>query len=207
MYLPRNQKCPDDGDMNCYSTSKTREHFYCNSSDISIPASLGSVTCYRWFKTGMSTLQVLEQIGLCAGLIQVFNWLVNLYLRLLLFVAGFYNSKHVLIDSKPGFACLFCGLIIICVLPVGCGPTVALILLVDKKTAVTGLTMAVVSGALLVVIAMMFLFFIVHEDVTEKTKTNSNNTAASVSLEMGVITGKTQHRSTETNKGNRISPS
>ncbi|CAF1459716.1 unnamed protein product [Didymodactylos carnosus] len=88
-----NSKCPLDGEMDCYSRNNT--YFFCNSSDTQIDASLGSLTCYRWLKDGTSTVDILNQVGLCAGLIQAFGWLVNLFLRFLFYV---FEARKPVID-------------------------------------------------------------------------------------------------------------
>jgi hypothetical protein len=182
IYLTRNQKCPEDGDMDCYSTSGNNTYFHCNSSDILIPYSLGSVTCYRWFKKGISTLDILEQIGLCAGLIQVFNWMVNLYLRLLLYIYAFPSPPTFKKFAHPWLAFIFTLLLVL-------SPIIALIVLPVRRFAVTGLTMAV-AGCALVIVVMMLIFIWTWRRNTrimiEPVVKLSSNTAARKSSAMTV---------------------
>ncbi|CAF1346634.1 unnamed protein product [Adineta steineri] len=84
-YVSPNSKCPSDDEMDCYTTVNST-YFYCNSSDTRIDASLGSLVCYRWIKQNIETVEILNQIGLCGGLLQAFGWFVNIFLRLLLHV-------------------------------------------------------------------------------------------------------------------------
>ncbi|UJR11715.1 hypothetical protein I4U23_015896 [Adineta vaga] len=149
IYLPANEKCPDDGDMDCYST-KQAQYFYCNSSDISISESMGSVICYRWFKRGLSTLEVLEQIGLCTGLFEVFSWGVGLYLRLLLYAYKFPGP-----EDASKYAHLY--LALICTGVSFAIPVVILTVLAVYNISITGLTVAVIIGILFIVIPMQIL--------------------------------------------------
>ncbi|CAF2085752.1 unnamed protein product [Rotaria magnacalcarata] len=192
IYLSQNEKCPEDGDMDCYSTSGNNRYFHCNSSEILIPTTLGSVTCYKWFKKGISTLDILEQIGLCAGLIQVFNWVVNLYLRLLLY----------------SYQCP-CGSIIICCFRsylawtiTGFGfsaPIIALVFLRAAEVGITGLTMAVLGCASFIVLMMVILIWalkihtigIVAEELSEPTATSESNKAADSAIELQQPSAKT----------------
>jgi hypothetical protein len=91
-YIPPNSKCPSDGDMDCYTITNTTIYFHCNSSDIRIDESLGGLICFRWTKENLGTIDILNQIGLCTGLIQAFGWFVNIFLRLLLHMLQ--RNKH-----------------------------------------------------------------------------------------------------------------
>ncbi|CAF4205345.1 unnamed protein product, partial [Adineta steineri] len=71
-YVSPNSKCPSDDEMDCYTTVNST-YFYCNSSDTRIDASLGSLVCYRWIKQNIETVEILNQIGLCGGLLQAFG--------------------------------------------------------------------------------------------------------------------------------------
>ena len=85
--LPPSSGCPSDGDMDCFGSDSKATYFACNSSDTRIPEFLKGVTCYRWFKKGISTADVLEKIGLSAGLVQVFSWCVYLHLSVTIYVS------------------------------------------------------------------------------------------------------------------------
>ena len=87
VYLPPSSGCPSDGDMDCFGSDSNATYFACNSSDTRIPEFLKGVTCYRWFKKGISTVDVLEKIGLSAGLVQVFSWCVYLHLSATIYVS------------------------------------------------------------------------------------------------------------------------
>ncbi|CAF4011496.1 unnamed protein product [Adineta steineri] len=75
-YVAPNSKCPSDDEMDCYTTINNT-YFFCNSSDTRIDTSLGSLVCYRWIKQNIGTVDILNQTGLCGGLLQVFGWLIN----------------------------------------------------------------------------------------------------------------------------------
>ncbi|CAF1495281.1 unnamed protein product [Adineta ricciae] len=149
IYLPSNEKCPDDGDMDCYSTKQAR-YFYCNSSDILVPDSMGTSICYRWFKRGISTLEVLEQIGLCTGLFEVFSWGVGLYLRWLLFAYKFPDPANAANYAHPYLALISTSVSFAI-------PIVILIVLTVYYISITGLTIAVIIGLLFIVVPMQVL--------------------------------------------------
>ncbi|CAF4011192.1 unnamed protein product, partial [Adineta steineri] len=71
-YVTPNSKCPLDDKVDCYTTTNST-YFSCNSSDKIIDTSLGSLVCYRWIKQNIGTVDILNQIGLCGGLLQVFG--------------------------------------------------------------------------------------------------------------------------------------
>jgi hypothetical protein len=191
IYLPPKHKCPENDDMDCYSTSRNNTYFLCNSSDVLIPPSLGSVICYKWFKKGFSTLEVLEQIGLCAGLFQVFNWMVMLYLRLLLFMHAFPSQPPFHGYAHP----LLAG---ICTLLSPLIPIVTIGVLVVRSVSVTGLTMAVVSCGLVIVFTMLVLVLTWRRNKRLMADEESlRNTEAPTSIEMTVSTVETQQRSTK----------
>jgi hypothetical protein len=75
-------KCPIDGAMDCYATYSNGTYFLCNSTDTRIDAALGLAACYRWFSNEISTINVLNQIGVCTGFIQAASWCVEMFLRL-----------------------------------------------------------------------------------------------------------------------------
>ena len=151
VYLRRNRQCPDDGNMDCYSTFQTIKYFHCKSSDIFIPESMGSVVCYKWFKNGFSTLDVLEQIGLCTGLFQVYTWIVEVYLRLLLWVYAFPDPR----DSEKKYAHPILATILTIVLL--SSPLIVLIILAVYRANITGLTIAVMVGVLVIEVSMLIL--------------------------------------------------
>ncbi|CAF3239639.1 unnamed protein product [Rotaria socialis] len=188
VYLPPNRKCTRRRDMDCYSTSDNYTHFYCNSSDILITEFLGSVTCYGWYD-GISTVDNLEQIGLCAELIQVFNWMVNLYLRLLLYSYAFPRTT---VDT--GYERRW--LAVICTILSFLSPMVALVTLKLYTGAVAGLTIAFITCVLLMVILMLILTLTWRRNVAKTRKEQ----ATRKHFEMTVITGKIQQRSTEIDK-------
>ena len=158
IYLPINHECPDGGDMDCYSTSDNHSYFFCNSSNSLIPESFGGVTCFKWFKKDISTLLILEYLGICTGLFQIYNWIVQLYLRsmLYLFTAPCRNWCTVLIriNFTLNFTVLpFSGLIF----------TVGF--LFYRETSITGLTMAVLLCAIITMLMAWFLLFILGANV------------------------------------------
>ncbi|CAF3316162.1 unnamed protein product [Rotaria socialis] len=185
IYLSPNEKCPEDGDMDCYSTSGNNRYFHCNSSETLIPTYLGSATCYKWFKKGISTLEILEQIGLCAGLIQVFNWVVNLYLRLLL-----YSYRC---PCETTMICCFRSYLAWTITGLGFStPIIALGFLSASEVGVTGLTMAVLGCAASIVLMMVLLILslkihmirIVAAELPENTTTSKSNKVADSAIEL-----------------------
>jgi hypothetical protein len=153
IYLPTNHKCPDDSDMNCYSTSGNYSYFFCNSSELLIPESLGAVTCFKWFKKDMSTLLILEYLGICTGLFQIYNWLVQLYLRLVLclFTAMCQNSCTCFLRFNFGFGFIFLSFLAL---------IITILILFGREISVTGLTMAVLFCATIIMI-MTWLLLVV----------------------------------------------
>ncbi|CAF3238199.1 unnamed protein product [Rotaria socialis] len=185
IYLPPNENCPKDSDMDCYSTSGNNSYFYCNSSDTFIPTSLGSVTCYRWFKKGISTLEILEQIGLCAGLIQVFNWIVNLYLRLLLYSYTCCTQTTISCCSHMYLAWISTTFAFL-------GPLIALGILGAREVGVTGLTMAVLSCTSFIVLMMLILiwawkinaYFVRAAEISNQKVVLKSNEVAVISVQL-----------------------
>ncbi|UJR12755.1 hypothetical protein I4U23_016929 [Adineta vaga] len=152
VYLPRNEKCPDYGDMHCYSTSNNHSYFFCNSSDIVIPESFGSVNCYRWAKRNMSTLIVLEQIGICTGLFEALKWVITSYLRLMHYALQVCHKTQC-----SGCTRLKMIFILLLILLPFLGSIIMLAYFKTRKTAVTGLTMGVLSCIAAVGFSAMFM--------------------------------------------------
>lgn len=182
IYLSSNQKCPENGDMDCYSTSNKNKYFFCNSSDILIPESLGPVVCYRWFKKGMSTLEILEQIGLCTGIFQMFNLMVEFYLRLLFYVFELDNKESTNRCECRCPATLCAGVLLLI-------PLIALIALPIFRISVTGLTLAVLGGTVCIVVLMqIFVVALKRNAVRIAVEELSRNTVPHNSSEMTVFT-------------------
>ncbi len=92
-----NGVCPDEGPYDCYDNSPARTYFNCSSADLVVNSSLGRVTCYRWFKKDITTHDVLDQIGLCGGLMAAFGVFVIIFLRFNIYVL----KQKVEDPSKP----------------------------------------------------------------------------------------------------------
>jgi hypothetical protein len=164
-YVSPNSKCPLDDEMDCYTTVNNT-YFYCNSSDTRIDASLGSLVCYRWIKENIGTVDILNQIGLCGGLLEAFRWFINMFLRLLL---------HVLQRKKPNlpekdmiqmkivdFSLRKRHLLKLCfkflfITFITLSPCVALIILGATNISRTGITMVILSVIFLVSISGLLL--------------------------------------------------
>jgi hypothetical protein len=167
-YVPSNSKCPSQGEMDCY-TIMDNTYFYCNSSDTRVDASLGSLICYRWVKENIGTVDVLNQIGLCGGLIQAFGWFVNIFLRALLHMlqrkkksvsAGELMTDMYVVNitsrRRRLFKMCFKHLVVILI---ALTPCVALIVLGAKNISRTGITMIILSSIFFVAVSGILLFF------------------------------------------------
>jgi hypothetical protein len=175
LYVPTNSKCPLDDEMDCYTTTNNT-YFFCNSSDTKIDESLGSLVCFRWIKQNTGTTDILNQIGLCGGLLQAFGWFVNMFLRLLLHV--FQRKKSNLpgneliemriVDLSLRKRHLFklCFKLLVVTL-ITLSPCAALIALGAKNISRTGMTMVILSVIFLVSVSGLLLF-LTHESTNFK---------------------------------------
>jgi hypothetical protein len=94
-----NGRCPDEGPYDCYDHSPDRTYYNCSSSDQNVDPSLGRVTCYRWFKQDITTHDVLDQIGLCGGLMAAFGVFVILFVRFNIYIL---KHRYVEKDKRDG---------------------------------------------------------------------------------------------------------
>ena len=166
-YVLPNSKCPSDYEMDCY-TIVNSTYFYCNSSDTRINASLGSLVCYRWIKENIGTVDILNQTGLCGGLLQAFEWFVNIFLRLLFHVLQRKKSsppERDMIEMKiVDFSLRKWNLFKLCfkflfVTFITLSPCVALIILIATNISRTEITMVILIVIFLVSVSSLLLFF------------------------------------------------
>ena len=111
--VSQNGNCPDLGQMDCYSNSVPNTYFNCNSSDTLVDASLGRVTCYRWLSQDISTHAVLDQVGLCGGLMAAFGVFVIIFLRFNIYILKQGPDVKPDPNDPPPFTlndCCCCGL-------------------------------------------------------------------------------------------------
>jgi hypothetical protein len=112
--VDQNGNCPILGMMDCYSNSLPHTYFSCNSSNTLIDASLGRVTCYRWFSQDITTHDVIDQVGLCGGLMAAFGVFVIIFLRFNVYILKRKSDdKSDSEDSPTPFTlddCCCCGL-------------------------------------------------------------------------------------------------
>jgi hypothetical protein len=193
-YVSPNNKCPLDDEMDCYTTNNNT-YFFCNSSDTRIDASLESLACYRWIKQNIGTVDILNQTGLCGGLLQAFGWFVNIFLRLLLH--GFHQKKSSLPGSKliemkivdltlrQRHLFKLCFKLLVVTL-ITLSPCVVLIVLGAKNISRTGMTMVILSVIFLVAVSGLLLL-LTHESTNFKhgiMVANKVNTISSSASEM-----------------------
>ena len=164
-YVSPNSKCPSEGPTHCYTTVNNT-YFYCNSSDVRINASLGSLVCYRWIKENLDTKDVLSQIGLYGGLIQALEWFVKIFLRMLF--QGLQRKKQsacsrettgmqIVVFMQRRQLLKICFTLLIVIL-LALGPCIALIILGMKNISRTGITMTVLSTIFLISVSGILLF-------------------------------------------------
>lgn len=222
IYLKVDSNCPSNGNMDCYMTrrgSSNHTYFFCNSSDTQFPQYFGSVTCYRWWKDSLSTVDVLNQIGLCTGVIQAFGWIVYLYFHLLIWAAA--RSPTATLADKPAHLDLKnyahpC-IIICCVFFSIASPLICVIVLTELEISVTGITMAVLCAGIVVAATMVILIIIWRAGIDERVavvaapppelSSSLENARSPSDLRESIILNQTQpaSRSTRT-KISRIFP-
>jgi len=192
VYLPANKNCPDYGDMDCYSVSGNHSYFFCNSTEIVIPASFGGVNCYRWLNRDISTLQILEHIGTCTGLFQAVIWVLSLYLRL---------TSYSLPACHKTQADCSTTLKSIIVIPLLLLPPIGSFILItyfkSRETAMTGLTMGILScvasiGVFAMIMMIILRCYVPTYKVTNRIQPASDGTSPN-SHEMAFIINRTQY--------------
>lgn len=82
----QDRPCPPQGDMECfYGPNAT--YFQCTvQRNISLPGSLLFATCFRWVAPNLGVSDVLDQIGVCTGLLAALGAFAEVLVRLLLYV-------------------------------------------------------------------------------------------------------------------------
>ena len=155
--------------MDCYTITNTT-YFHCNSSDIRIDESLGSLICYRWIKENLGSVDVLNQIGLCGGLIQALKWFVTIFLRVLLHMLQRNKrdaSTNVAKISSPQWRFLKMAFKHLAVISISLSPFIVFIVFGAQNINRTGVNM-VIFIALLFASVSGILLFITYE--SEKFK-------------------------------------
>ena len=78
--------CPPQGEMECFYGSNAT-YFQCTVEEvINLPPSILSATCFRWVAPHLDVSDVLNQIGVCTGLLTALGSFAEVFLRLLLYV-------------------------------------------------------------------------------------------------------------------------